>query len=352
MSWHGKKIDPEQIHGKEEWERMKKNYTERLFQSCKSEIEEILDTAFDLPDIFKTELNVENGEIIQIPNYLSTNQHLVEFISDNSLQPETFILNGLTKAELKAEKESLENELRVIGKGCQKVFRAVATVLRDFIQSDFDRILNSDKTKQSKIDELNKLIERADDLVAFYGVRYPENSGNSGGLIYGTDIFDCLYSVRHIGGVQTVLEGKIIPQNNHFSTDQTDVSLETLEKLQNVALPKAKEFIKVQLALNRNYSSHFNSVEDQLQDPVEVANDFVNRPKYNPPKGGLAERDIAKVMEVTKSFIIKNNVQNLYGSVNTVRRNCEKLGLPGSRNSQSKYIKFYAKSNGRYSDDK
>lgn len=348
MSWHGKKMDPEKVHGKEEWERMQKQYLEQRYNGCVSEIEYILDSAFKLPEIFEPPQNLESGELIQQPNFLSTNKNLVELLSSDSLYDEAALLKGLSKADLLTEKLNLENQLKLIGEGCNKVFKAVAEVLRQYIKSEFDRILNSNKSKKVKIDDFDALIDQSNDLVAFFGVRYPENKANSGGLIYGTDIKNCLLSINHIGVVQTILESNFIPQFNHFSSDQTDVNLGSLQKLQDIALPKAQEFIKVQIALNTNFQSQFSNLEDKLRDPQDVAHEFVSRPNYRKHPKSLTEFEIAEVMKITKAFIQNNKVKNLFDSVNTVVNECQKVGLPGSPNSQKKYIEFYAEANDRF----
>lgn len=294
MSWHGKKIDPEELHGKEEWKKMQKLFLEQRYNGCVSEIEYILDTAFTLPDIFETPQNLESAELLQQPNYLSVNKNLVELLSGDTLQNEASMLKGFSKSDLLTEKQNLERHLKMIGEGCNKVFKAVAEVLRDYIKSEFDRIVNNDKSKDDKINNLDELIDQAHDLVAFFGVRAPENKAKSGGLIYGGNVEDCLISINHIGVVETILNSNSIPQPNDFSTDQSDVKLATLKKLQDIALPKAKEFMKVQFALNTNFQSQFSSLEYKLRDPDEVAHEFVNRSNYPEHPKSLSEIEIAK----------------------------------------------------------
>jgi hypothetical protein len=342
MNRQRKKMNPEEIHGKEEWAKMQENYIQQRFKGAKGEIEYILESAFKLPDSFQTQLNIKTGEVILIPNFLSCNSDIVAFISNQNLIDDSALkYQNYSKTDLQAEKENLKEQIEIIISGCNKVFDAVALVLKDYIKSDFDRILSQNKIKD-KIKDLDKLRNKADDLIAFFGVRYDKNRANSGGLIYGTDVHDCLLSINHIGAVETMLEGSSIPQLNYYTTDQREISLETLKALQKAAIPKTKDFIAVQFYINSV------NVKAELLDPGKVAKEFVERPQYREHPNSLTEYEISEVMRITKEFIEENSLDNIYDSVNTVRKRCKNLGLAGSKNSQKKYIEYYADANGRF----
>jgi hypothetical protein len=228
---------------------------ERFFRehrdSTKAEIEGIVNESFELPTAFIHELDKRTESFLILPTFLYSNKELEAFRENESnLNENGAKLKSLSKSELLTEKESLKDELQLLHESAIPIFRAVANVLKNSIKEDFEYLQSKEHPFEREGNELSNLLDKARDLVAFFGVRYSEGRANSGGLLFGTDVDSCLASISHIGDVSVVLEQSDIPQDNHFSTNQTDVSLQKLEALQKLALPKAKRFISIQLVLN------------------------------------------------------------------------------------------------------
>lgn len=337
--WRGEEIDPEKSHGKEEWEWITPTDLEDRYKRAIGEIEYILGDAdaFNIPEGFISELN-KNGEINQIPSFIISHPDFETFYTNpEKIQKHGEKFQQATKQELRVSKENVSDDIKEIHNACLKVYKAVKEVLLDFIRCDYLRAKNSQVP--GKLGKLDSVKDDAVKLIEFFGVRAQHDKPS--GLVYGSDIENLLWLLEQTGhgAVVTTIGGRSIPQNNDFQSDRTNVSLELLEELQRAAVLKAKDFIAVQKVLNPG---------SVLRDPAEVANEFVNRLKYNPPNGGISESEISNVMRVTMNYINENHINNLYGRVNTVRKKCGAMGLAGSKNSQANYIKYYAIANGKY----
>lgn len=220
------------------------DYIKRRYKASQSEIKELKEEGFILADPFMF-VSDSTGNMLRIPSFLMARSEIKRVIKNLDKQK---VLNG-TSTELRGQRDDLKEQLEGIFKSCKPIFEAVRYVLIESIEADYKRIHESDDSLSKKVDRVDRLKRKALDMQEFYGIKENDNPLHVSGLIWGTPVDDCLHLINHYGALMTIFEDGEIRTGSHFKNSRSEISLQKLEQLQKIAIPKAKEYIQVQIAL-------------------------------------------------------------------------------------------------------
>jgi hypothetical protein len=229
------------------------DYYEKAYKAGKTEIEEILKFGFDLPDkdFYRLEKHTD-GIAVRCPGFLIAHPEIQAFLFDlETIDP----VSG-SPIEISTKKDNIEQELADLTHSATDIFQAVQNVLVEFVEAEYKRIQESDKEFLKKVQRLESLKENAISQIKFFrGKEQPTTIKSITGLlglIWGTPIEDCLDEIYKQEALVSVLQDGNIKTGSFFNINRKKVDLQKLKELQELAVPKVKEYIRVQVALNKD----------------------------------------------------------------------------------------------------
>jgi len=132
------------------------------------------------------------------------------------------------------------------------VFIAAGNVFKDHLLSAYDNILKSEDPLYNKIEKLDALKREASRYSNFFGRFNEDLWHNTEGLIYGEPVDEVLSRA----GDRISNPLKRLQPANYYSSRQWTINIEKLGDIRKAALPKAKQYISLQISEKSTYGTH------------------------------------------------------------------------------------------------